>query len=64
MYLVGPCVDLGLFMSYLCVLFLNFRLIFIAMNQILLSEETQLFFVHYLEYLVLFLDGNVNEKSE
>ena len=34
------------------------------MNQILLSEETQLFFVHFLEYLVLFLDDNVNEKSE
>ena len=43
-------------MSYLCDLFFIFSLIFNAINQ------THLFFIHFLEHLLLFLDDNLDEK--
>ena len=51
-------------MSYLCDLFLIFSLIFIVINHITLFKEIYLFFVHFLEYFLLFLDDNLNEESE
>ena len=64
LYLVYLTLDLGLFMSYLCDLFFISSLIFIPINYILLLKETQLIFVHFLEYLLLFLDDTVDEESE
>ena len=64
LYLVYLTLDLGLFMSYLCDLFFISSLIFITINHILSLKETQLIFVHFLEYLLLFLDDNVDEESE
>ena len=64
LYLVYLTLDLGLFMSYLCDLFFISSLIFIPINHILSLKETQLIFVHFLEYLLLFLDDNVDEESE
>ena len=55
---------LGLFMSYSCDPFFNFSLIFIVINRITSLTQTHLFFVHFLEYLLLFLDGNVDEESK
>ena len=51
-------------MSYLYDLFLIFSLIFIVINHITSLKQTQLFFVHFLEYFLLFLDENVDEKSK
>ena len=61
LYLVYLCpfLDLGLFKSYLCNIFFIFTLIFIAINRI-----TSYIFVHFLEYLLLFLNDNVGEESE
>ena len=64
LYLVYLTLDLGLFMSYLCDLFFISSLIFIPINHILSLKETQLIFVHFLEYLLLFLDDSVDEESE
>ena len=64
LYLVYLTLDLGLFMSYLCDLFFISSLIFIPINHILSLKETQLIFVHFLEYLLLFLDDTVDEESE
>ena len=58
-----PCVGLGLFMLYLYVLFFIFSLIFIIMNHITSLKHSHLFFVHFLEYLLLFLDDHVDEKK-
>ena len=58
------CLDLGLFMLYLCDLFFIFSLIFSVINHITSFKQTYLFFVHFLEYLLLFLDNNVSEESE
>ena len=51
-------------MSYLCDLFFIFSLIFIAINQITSFKKMNLFFVHYLEYPLLFVIDNVDEESE
>ena len=51
-------------MSYLCDLFFIFSLIFIAINHITSLKQTQLLFVPFLEYLLLFLDDKVDEESE
>ena len=51
-------------MLCLCDLFFIFSLILIVTNHITLFIETYLFFVHFLEYLLLFSDDNVDEKSE
>ena len=64
LYLVYLTLDLSLFMSYLCDLFFISSLIFIPIIYILLLKETQLIFVHLLEYLLLFLDDTVDEESE
>ena len=53
-----------IFMLYLCDLFRVVSLIFIAINHITSFEQTYLVFVHYLEYLLLFVDDNVGERSE
>ena len=50
-----PCLDLGLFLSYLCDLFFIFSVVFIVINHITSLKQTYLFFVHFLEYLP-FLD--------
>ena len=52
------------FMSYLCDLLFVFSLIFIVINHITSFKQTYLFLVQFLEYLVLFLDNNVDEESE
>ena len=58
------CLDLGLFISHLCDLFFIFSLISISINHTNSLKQTHLFFVHYLEYFLLFLDGNVDGESE
>ena len=47
-------------MSYLCDLYFIFSLIFIVINNVTLLKQTHLFFVHFLEYLLLFLDDNAD----
>ena len=66
LYLVHlrPFLGLGLSMLYLCDLLLFFILVFIVIDHITSLKQTHLFFVHFLEYLFLFLDGNVDEESE
>ena len=51
-------------MSYLCDLFFMFSLIFIVFNHITSLKQTHLFLERFLEYLVLFLDDNVDEESK
>ena len=58
------CLDLGLFMSYLCDLFYIFSLVFIVINHVTSFKQTYLFFVHFLEYLLLLLDDIVDEESK
>ena len=53
------CLGLG---QFLCGLF--FILSLIAINFIASLQQTLLFFVHFLESLLLFLDENVDEESE
>ena len=36
----------------------------IVLNHIISLKQMQLFFAHFLEYLLLFLDDNVDEESE
>ena len=50
-------------MSYLCDLLLISSLIFIAINHLTSLKQTHLFFVHFLEYRLLFFDDNVGEKA-
>ena len=49
-------------MSYLCNLFFIFSLISIINYHITLFKQTFLLFVHFLEYLPLYLDDNVDEE--
>ena len=59
------CLNLGIFMSYLCNLFFIFNLIFIIINHITSFKQTYLVFVHvFLEYLLIFLNYNVGEESK
>ena len=51
-------------MSYICDLFFIFSLIFIVINHITSLKQAKLFFVIFLEYLLLPLDDNVDEESE
>ena len=64
LYLVHlcPCPGLYPFMSYLCNPFLTFNLIFILINHIISLKQKHLFFVHFLEYLILVLDDNMDKK--
>ena len=51
-------------MSHIGDLFFIFNLIFIAINSITSLKQTHLFYVHFLDYLLLFLDDNVDEESK
>ena len=66
LYLVylSKCLDLGLFVSYLCNLFFIFSLIVISINNISPLKQTYLLFVYFLEYLLLFLDDNMDEELD
>ena len=57
------CLGLGLFMSYFCDLFSIFIVIFIASDSITL-KLTHLFIAHFLEYLLLFVNDNMDEESK
>ena len=46
-------------MSYLFDLMFIFSLIFVAINHIASLKQARLFFVHFLEYLLLSLDDDV-----
>ena len=48
-----PCLDLGLFMSYLCDLFFFFIFIFVIINRIISWIQTHLFFFLFIEYVLL-----------
>ena len=54
----------SIYIVYLYDLFFIFIFIFIVINHITLFKEAYLFFVHFLEYLLLFLDDNVDEKRK
>ena len=62
LYIVCLCSGLGLgrFISYLCDLLFIFSLIFIVINHITSFKQMYLFFVHFLEYFILFLDEDDN----
>ena len=60
----GPCLGLGLFMSYLGDLFYISSLIFIAIHSRTSLKQTHSFFARFLDYLLLFLDDNVDEESK
>ena len=60
----GPCLGLGLFMSYIGDLFFIFSLIFITINSITPLKQAHLFYAHFLDYLLLFLYDNVDEESK
>ena len=51
-------------MSYLYDLLFIFSLIFIVIIHLTSLRQTHLLFVHFLEYLLLSLDDNVDEESE
>ena len=59
----SPCLNPDLFMSYLWDLFVFFVIISIIINK---SHEYRHIcsFAYFLEYALLFLDGNVDEKCE
>ena len=57
-----PCLGLVLFMLRLCDPFFIFSLIFITINHTTSLKQTNLFFAHFSEYLMLVLD-NMNEES-
>ena len=59
-----PCLSLGLFISYVCDIFFIFNLIFIVIYLIISFKQAYLFFIHFLEYLLLFVGDNVDEESE
>ena len=66
LYLVylHPCSGLGLFMSYLWILFFASFLIFVAINHITSFKQMHLFSRKFFEYLLLFLNDNVDEEHE
>ena len=59
-----PCLYLGLFFSYLCYVFFIFIFIFIMTACIFLWTRHTCSFAYFLEYVLLFLDDNVNEECE
>ena len=61
---LGQCLGLGLFMSYLFDLFFIFSFIYFVINHITSFKQRYLVFIYFLEYLLLFLDDNVDEKRE
>ena len=52
---LGPCLSLGLFMSYLCDLFFIFSLTFLTINYVTSLKQTHLFFATVLKYLHLYI---------
>ena len=64
------CLDLGLFFvvpkftSYIRDLFFIFIFIFNTINSIVSVIQTYLFFFLFLEYVLLFLDDNVNKECK
>ena len=62
--IISPCLGLGLFMPHPCDLFFIFSLIFVVTNHITPFKQTYLFFVDFLEYLLLCLDDNVEKANE
>ena len=59
-----PCLDLGLFISYLYALFFIFIFIFITINRIFHEYRHTCSFACFLDYVLLFLDDDVNEGCE
>ena len=59
-----PCQGLGLSMPHICDLVFIFNLVFIAINNVQLFKQVHMFFVHPLEYLLLFLDGIFDGECE
>ena len=57
-----PCLDQGLFMSYVCDLFFIFIFIFIMINQIILWINTRLLFCLFFRICPIILDDNVDEE--
>ena len=57
-----PCLDLGLFMSYLCDLFFIFIFILIMINR--MNTDALVLLLIFSEYVLLFLDDNVGEECE
>ena len=57
-----PCLNLGLFMLYVCDLFFIFILIFIMINRTISCIQTYLFLCLLLWYALSFLDENVDEE--
>ena len=51
-------------MSHIGDLFFIFSLIFIAINSITLLKQKHSFYAHFLDYILLFLDDNVDEESK
>ena len=51
-------------MSHLNDLFFIFTLIFITIDHINSLKQPPFFFAIFLEYLILVLDGNIDEESE
>ena len=51
-------------MSYVCDLLFIFSFIFIAINHVTSFKQPHCFFVYFLEYLLLFLDENVDKKNK
>ena len=49
---------------YFCDILYILSLIFVVVNHITSLEQTHLYFVHFVEYLLLFLDDNVDKNSE
>ena len=64
LYLVylSPCIGLGPIMLYMADLFFIFSLIFIVINNLIKTDA--LVFVYFLEYLLLFLEDSLDDKSE
>ena len=59
-----PCLELGLYMPYLCDQFFFFIFILIMINSIILWKLTHLFCWLFLEYAILFFDNTVDEQCE
>ena len=59
-----PYLGLGLFMPHLFDLLFISSLIFTVINHITSFKQMYLFLIHFLEYLLLFLNDNVDEESE
>ena len=64
LYFAYLCPCLGLGVSYLCDLYFIFSLILIVINHITSLKQTRLFCVRFLEYLLIFLDDNLDQENK